>query len=91
MALGGVDRARDAAVRARGAGATPVVTTTVDAVVARTAAVHLAASLAPVAPCGLATGDRLERDLTADPAPVSDGAIRVPQLPGIGPTGAWSA
>ncbi|WP_121823547.1 mandelate racemase/muconate lactonizing enzyme family protein [Halostella salina] len=91
MALGGVDRAREAALRARAAGVTPVVTTTIDAVVARTAAVHLAASLAPVAPCGLATGGRLERDLTADPAPVSDGAVHVPQLPGNGTTGAWSA
>ncbi|WP_135819666.1 o-succinylbenzoate synthase [Halostella litorea] len=91
MALGGVDRARDAALRAREAGVTPVVTTTVDAVVARTAAVHLAASLAPVPPCGLATGGRLERDLTADPAPVRDGTIHVPQLPGIGTTGAWSS
>ncbi|NHN49664.1 o-succinylbenzoate synthase [Halostella sp. JP-L12] len=89
MALGGVDRARDAALRARRAGVTPVVTTTVDAVVARTAAVHLAASLPGLPACGLATAERLAEDLTADPAPVRDGAIHVPQLPGNGTTGAW--
>ncbi|WP_323192368.1 o-succinylbenzoate synthase [Halostella sp. PRR32] len=90
MALGGVDRARDAALSARSAGLTPVVTTTIDAVVARTAAVHLTASLPAVPPCGLATADWIEADLTADPAPVSDGAAHVPQLPGNGTTGAWA-
>lgn len=89
MALGGVDRARDAALRARRVGVTPVVTTTVDAVVARTAAVHLAASLSGLPACGLATAEWLADDLTADPAPVSDGEIHVPQLPGNGTTGAW--
>jgi len=90
MALGGVDRARDAALQVLDAGLTSVVTTTIDAVVARTAAVHLAASLPPLPPCGLATADWLEGDLTADPAPVSDGAAHVPQLPGNGTTGAWA-
>ena len=89
MALGGVDRARDAALRARRVGVTPVVTTTVDAVVARTAAVHLAASLPGLPACGLATGEWLADDLTADPAPVADGEVHVPQLPGNGTTGAW--
>lgn len=90
MALGGVDRARAAALRARRAGVIPVVTTTVDAVVARTAAVHLAASLPGLPACGLATAEWLADDLAADPAPVSDGEIHVPQLPGNGTTGAWA-
>ncbi|CQH55764.1 o-succinylbenzoate synthase [Halobacterium hubeiense] len=84
MALGGVDRALDAAREARDAGVEPVVTTTVDAVVARTAAVHLAAAIPGVPACGLATADRLADDLAADPAPVEDGRIRVPEEPGHG-------
>jgi o-succinylbenzoate synthase len=86
MALGGLDRAREAAERARRAGVTPVVTTTVDAVVARTGAVHLAASLGDLPACGLATADRLAEDLAADPAPVADGAVSVPQSAGTGVT-----
>jgi len=78
MALGGLDRARGAAVRARAAGVVPVVTTTVDAVYARTAAVHLAASLPDLPACGLATADRLDADLASDPAPVAGGTVRVP-------------
>lgn len=84
MALGGPDLARSAAVRALDAGVTPVVTTTVDAVYARTAAVHVAASLPGVPACGLATADRLAGDLAPDPAPVRDGEIEVPQRPGTG-------
>ncbi|MCD2199434.1 o-succinylbenzoate synthase [Halobacterium sp. KA-4] len=84
MALGGVDRALNAARDARSAGVEPVVTTTVDAVVARTAAVHLAAAIPDVPACGLATADRLAEDLAADPAPVEDGRIRVPESPGHG-------
>jgi len=57
----------------------PVVTTTVDGVVARTAAVHVAAAIPDVAPCGLATAELLAEDLGPDPAPVDDGRISVPQ------------
>lgn len=84
MVLGGPGNAQTLALRARDEGMEPVVTTTVDAVVARTAAVHVAASIPDVAPCGLATGDMLAEDLTSDPAPVSDGSIAVPQDPGLG-------
>jgi len=84
MALGGVDRARDVATRAIEAGVNPVVTTTVDAVVARTAAVHLAAALPGEVACGLATGDALAEDLAPDPAPVRDGLVSAPDRPGIG-------
>lgn len=45
MVLGGPDRARRAALRARDAGLEAVVTTTVDGAVARAGAVHVAASL----------------------------------------------
>lgn len=83
MALGGPDRALDAAVRARAAGVEPVVTTTVDAVVARTAAVHVASAVPDVSACGLATGDLLAEDLARDPCPISDGRVSVPDGPGL--------
>jgi L-alanine-DL-glutamate epimerase-like enolase superfamily enzyme len=79
MALGGVDRAREVALAARERGVDAVVTTTIDAVVARTGAVHLAASLPDVRPCGLATAGLLGADLAPDPAPVEDGRIAVPE------------
>ncbi|MGZ0746129.1 mandelate racemase/muconate lactonizing enzyme family protein [Haloparvum sp. AD34] len=82
MALGGPDRAVEAARTAREAGVEPVVTTTIDAVVARTAAVHVAAAIPDVRACGLATGDMLASDLAADPAPVEGGSIDVPEGPG---------
>lgn len=84
MACGGPDRAVDAGRQARDAGLTPIVTTTYDAVHARTAAVHVAAALAPLRACGLATADALEADLAPDPAPVEGGRIRVPQGKGNG-------
>lgn len=84
MVLGGPDRAVSVAREARAADLEPVVSTTVDAVVARTAAVHVAAAVPEIRACGLATGDRLGTDLCPDPAPVTDGAITVPQAPGLG-------
>jgi o-succinylbenzoate synthase len=86
MALGGPDRARQAALTARQAGVTPVVSTTIDGVVARTAAVHVAAAIPEIPACGLATADWLVEDLGPDPAPVQDGAIEVPQDKGLGVT-----
>lgn len=91
MALGGVDRAREAAMRAREAGVEPVFSTTFDAAVARAAAVHLAASVPDVRACGLATADRLADDLAADPAPVVDGRVQVPEGPGHGVEVDWDA
>ncbi len=84
MALGGVSRSRRIADRARDRGLDVIVTTTVDAAVARTAAVHLAAALDVDRPCGLATADRLAEDVAGDPAPVVDGGISVPQAGGHG-------
>ncbi|WP_280587361.1 enolase C-terminal domain-like protein [Halorubrum sp. Boch-26] len=83
MALGGPDRALAAAATARAAGVEPVITTTIDAVVARTAAVHVAAAVPGVAPCGLATASLLADDLAPDPCPVSDGTVPIPNGPGL--------
>ncbi|MFB6195314.1 MAG: mandelate racemase/muconate lactonizing enzyme family protein [Haloplanus sp.] len=83
MALGGPGRAHATARDALAAGVDPVVTTTIDAAPARTAAAHVAAAIPDVAPCGLATADALSTDLASDPAPVEDGAIAVPSTPGI--------
>jgi len=83
MALGGPDRALGAAATARAAGVEPVITTTIDAVVARTAAVHVAAAVPEVAPCGLATASLLGGDLAPDPCPVADGEVAVPDGPGL--------
>ncbi|WP_423751584.1 o-succinylbenzoate synthase [Salinirarus marinus] len=82
MVLGGPVEATDAADRARSAGVDPVVTTTVDAAPARTAAVHVAATIPDVRPCGLGTGALLDADVAPDPAPVVDGAATVPEGPG---------
>ncbi|WP_050032890.1 mandelate racemase/muconate lactonizing enzyme family protein [Halorubrum halophilum] len=83
MALGGPDLALAAAKRAREARVEPVVTTTIDAAVARAAAVHVAAAIPDVVPCGLATGPLLDADLAPDSCPVADGAVAVPSGPGL--------
>jgi o-succinylbenzoate synthase len=82
MVLGGPARAVETADRARAAGLDPVVTTTIDAAPARTAAVHVAATIPNVRPCGLGTADLLADDVVHDPVPVRDGVIRVPDDPG---------
>lgn len=84
MVLGGPGEAYAIATRCRTAGVEPIVSSTVDAVVARTAAVHVAAAIPDVAACGLATADRLATDLGPDPAPVREGTMLVPQEPGLG-------
>ena len=89
MVLGGIDRALGVAERAWDAGIDPVVTTTIDGVVARAGAVHLAAGLGVDRACGLATADKLDRDLAPDPTTVRDGRITVPQAPGTGVTVEW--
>ncbi|MFB6293787.1 MAG: mandelate racemase/muconate lactonizing enzyme family protein [Halonotius sp.] len=83
MALGGPLRAIRAAATAREAGIEPVVTTTIDGVVARTAAVHVAAAIPDVAACGVATGSLLAGDLAADPVTISDGGASVPTGGGL--------
>lgn len=91
MALGGPDRVVEAADRADEAGLSAVVTTTVDGVVARTCAVHVAASRSDPLPAGLATADRLATDLGPDPTTVQGGSITVPQDDGSGPVDHWWA
>ncbi|ELZ26445.1 enolase [Halogeometricum pallidum JCM 14848] len=83
MALGGPDRALASARAARDAGADAAVTTTLDGVVARLGALHVAAAVPGVRACGLATGSLLAEDLAPDPAPVRDGAMAVPDGPGL--------
>lgn len=84
MVLGGPDRAVGVAKRCRDAAIDPVVSTTIDAVVARAGAVHAAAAIPDVRACGLATGGRLATDLAPDPTVVEDGEISVPQTDGLG-------
>lgn len=84
MVLGGLDRARSLVHVAESAGLSVVVTNTVDGAVARTGAVHLAASTDDPDPAGLATANRLAEDLADDPAPVADGRVVVPQSAGHG-------
>lgn len=84
MAIGGPRRTVALAARARAAGIDPVVTTTIDAVVARTTAVHVAAAIPNVRPCGLATASLLETDLGPDPVTVADGRVTVPSDRGLG-------
>lgn len=84
MVVGGPGNAHTLAMRARDSGIEPVVTTTVDGAIARAAAVHVAAAIPAVRPCGLATASYLDEDLTDDPVPVRDGRITVPDGPGLG-------
>jgi len=90
MCVGGLDRSLKFAEKARKQDVRPVVTTTIDTVVARTAAVHLSAALGDLPACGLATADFLEEDLCQDPAAPFDGKVAVPQDPGIGVDRAWN-
>jgi o-succinylbenzoate synthase len=83
MAQGGPARTLGLAELADETGVESVVTTTIDAVVARTAALHVAAALGDPSACGLATGSMLARDLSADPAPVVDGRMALPEGPGL--------
>ena len=86
MALGGPIRTCELARRASAEGVATVVTTTIDAVVARTGALHVAAALPDVPACGLATGDLLESDLAPDPTSVDAGRMAVPADPGLAGT-----
>lgn len=79
MVLGGIDRARDVVERARDAGKDAIVTTTIDGAFARAGAVHVAASVPDIRPCGLATGGLLASDLRDGVAPVRRGSVVVSQ------------
>lgn len=83
MVLGGIDVARGTAVDLLDRGHRVTLSTTIDSVVGRTGAVHLAGSLAGIEPSGLATGHVFEQDLAPDPVPVRDGTITIPDAPGL--------
>ncbi len=89
MALGGLDRALARSTAAIARGVRPVISGTIDSVIARTAGIHLAATLPAPAAAGLATGDLLCEDLADPPSHVRDGRIGVPPGPGIGTAGPW--
>ena len=84
MMAGGLRRARAIIVQAQLAGLQALVTTTIDAGVGVAAALHLAATLPTPLACGLATGPLLVGDLLVQPIVVRNGALYVPDQPGLG-------
>ncbi len=90
MALGGLDITQQVAAWLGELEITPIVTTTIDAVVARTGAVHLAAAIPDLPACGLATGELLAEDLARDPVLFESGSAVIPQAKGLGVSGLWS-
>ncbi|RZV08226.1 o-succinylbenzoate synthase [Natrinema hispanicum] len=90
MALGGIDVARKVAAWLAELEVMPLVTTTIDGVVARTGAVHLAAAIPDVPACGLATGNLLAEDLGRDPVLLEKGSAVVPQAKGLGVADVWT-
>lgn len=87
MVVGGPIAARRIAARASAGGLGVMVTTTIDSGVGIAAALHVAASLPPpVLPCGLATGALLVTDLLSQPLGIVNGAMALPDAPGLGVT-----
>lgn len=84
MAIGGIDRAIQLVSQARQYNVEPILSTTIDGVIARAAAVHVAAAVGMTTPSGLGTGSWIREDLTDDIVPVNNGQIAVPDGPGIG-------
>jgi o-succinylbenzoate synthase len=84
MMAGGLRRARAIIAQARLAGLQTFVTTTIDTGVGVAAALHLAATLPTPLACGLATGTLLVGDLLFQPMIVRNGALHVPDQPGLG-------
>jgi o-succinylbenzoate synthase len=84
MMAGGLRRAREIIAQAQLAGLRAFVTTTIDAGVGVAAALHLAATLPTPLACGLATGTLLVGDLLVQPIVVRNGAMQLPNQPGLG-------
>lgn len=85
MVLGGLRPALRIAHLAAAAHVSAIVTTTIDAAVGTTAALHLAAALDDDAPaCGLATSSLLAADVVARPLAPAAGRMAVPSQPGLG-------
>jgi len=82
--IGGLKACQALAFEARARGIAVVVTTMLEGVVGRLAALHLAAALPSQHAAGLATGGLLARDHAPDPAPVCDGFMKLPGAPGLG-------
>jgi L-alanine-DL-glutamate epimerase-like enolase superfamily enzyme len=72
----------EAAAAARGAGSDVYLASTFDGPVGVAAGLHAAAALRVTRPCGLATLALF--DGLADPFPPEDGAIALPDTPGLG-------
>jgi O-succinylbenzoic acid--CoA ligase len=71
--------------RALDHGVTAIVTTLLDGALGRAGALHLAAACRDLAgPCGLATAGVLAGDLVDAPEAARDGAIALPDAPGLG-------
>jgi L-alanine-DL-glutamate epimerase-like enolase superfamily enzyme len=79
---GGISGLLAAASLVRASGAEVYLASTYDGPLGIAAALHAAAALSPLPPCGLATLDLFEGGLT--PFPVADGHIAVPTSPGLG-------
>ncbi len=81
---GGITGLLEAAEHARFAGSEVYLTSTLDGPLGIAGALHAAAALGPMRPCGLATLEAFV-DLAIDPVlEVHAGAIRVPDGPGLG-------
>jgi L-alanine-DL-glutamate epimerase-like enolase superfamily enzyme len=78
---GGIGGLLAAAALVRSSGAEVYVASTYDGPLGIAAALHAAAALAPLPPCGLAT---LELFADPSPLPVVDGHIALPTVPGLG-------
>jgi L-alanine-DL-glutamate epimerase-like enolase superfamily enzyme len=79
---GGIGGLLAAASLVRSSGADVYVASTYDGSLGIAAALHAAAALSPLPPCGLATLELFEGE--PSPFPVRDGAIAVPRGPGLG-------
>jgi len=85
LLIGGLHACRHIAHLAHDAGLQVVVTTTLDSVVGRLAAAHLAAACAtPGLAQGLATGHLPADDLAPDPTAIAGGQLTLPPIPGLG-------
>jgi len=85
MMAGGLRGGREIIALAAAAGLQTVVTTTIDSGVGVAAALHLAATLPmPSLACGLATGALLAADLLLQPIIIRNGAMQLPDQPGLG-------
>lgn len=87
MLLGGLVPAFRFARRAHERGRRIVVTSSLESVVGRAGAAHLAAAVLALGPqpaAGIATGALVDEDVGADPFGPAGGIVRIPPLPGLG-------